>query len=149
MSTGNDIGASFGIEDTMEMGSGNKELLDGIFNMDTDPDDLTDINKEPEKETKQEPEKTPQQALEEEESDNKLDEFLESETNEINEKEPEKIEKRKTEEQETNEIDEVNKYTALARDLVRLGVFSQEDDEADELVIDTPEEFLERFKKIL
>lgn len=43
------------------------------------------------------------------------------------------------------EGEEVNQFAALAKDLFKLGVFSQ-DEEEDEVSINNPEEFLERFK---
>jgi hypothetical protein len=47
---------------------------------------------------------------------------------------------------ENTEVDEqVSQFTALSRDLFKLGVFSQDEDE-EEINISTPEEFLERFQ---
>lgn len=160
-----DMSPSFGnfsIENTMEMGAGNAELLNDLLAPETStssPDDIKDIKddapqppsskKESSEEKKPAPEK---------EEDKSLEKFLLSDTEEEeNEEEqvvPEKSTKSKapeaSSEEETSEQEdgeqEVSQFGALAKDLLKLGVFSTDEDE-DEEEIQTPEQFLERFQK--
>jgi len=161
---------NFSIENTMEMGLGNAELLNDLMAPETStssPDEIKEIvNDEP----------APQQAApktkskstgekiseissedkkEEEESKKSLQNFLlgEGEEEEEEETAPAPVAKTKTTKSEeapaeTTEEEpeqEVSKFTALSNDLFKLGVFSKEDDEED-VAISTPEEFLERFQ---
>jgi hypothetical protein len=119
------------------------------------PDDIKDINDEPapaapakkaaapaaepEKEEKKDPSADIQDFLygaDEEEEE-------EETTPQPAKKEAPKAEEAPAETEETEE-EQVSQFTALSRDLFKLGVFSKEEDEED-VSISTPEEFLERF----
>jgi hypothetical protein len=147
---------NFGIENTMEMGMGNAELLNDLMSPDTassSPDDIKEITTE-ESTPKEAPKKaksigeTMEEAPEKKE-ETSIQDFLlgEDDDEEEEEESPKKVEKKEavaTEESEDEEP-EVSKFGALANDLFKLGVFSKDEDEED-LPISTPEEFLERFQ---
>ncbi len=143
---------NFGIENTMEMGLGNAELLSDLLGPETatsDPNDLEPIIKEVEEPvatpSKKAPVKTiiPKEPEEEVVDQDLLAGFLEGdETDDA----PEEITKVKETVAEGDEDDQpTSQFSALSRDLLRLGVFTK-DDEAEDVEISTPEEFLERFK---
>lgn len=164
---------NFSIQDTMDMGMGSQELLNDLFATDAatgNPDDLKDIKDEPAPPAptpapKKTTSKTP--APEGNEGDDKKDEnptkdiqsFLYGEDDEENDDEdddqpapPAKKAAQGTDNQEdSNEDDEEgdaapeSQFTALSKDLFKLGVFSKDEDEED-TAIDTPEAFLERFQ---
>jgi len=147
---------NFSIENTMEMGMGNADLLNDLMSPETatgSPDDIKNID-EP---TPSVPEKkavksTPAPLEEKEEEKVDIQSFLyaddDEEEEETDTKEVKKPTTPKTEEssEEGNDEEEesVSQFTALSRDLFKLGVFSKEDDEED-TPVSTPEEFLERF----
>jgi len=149
---------NFGIENTMEMGMGNAELLNDLMSPDTassSPDDIKEITTE-ESTPKEAPKKaksigeTMEEAPEKKE-ETSIQDFLlgEDDDEEEEEESPKKVEKKEavaTEESEDEEP-EVSKFGALANDLFKLGVFSKDEDDDDEdVTISTPEEFLERFQ---
>lgn len=147
---------NFSIENTMEMGMGNADLLNDLMSPETatgSPDDIKKID-EP---TPSVPEKkavkgTPAPLEEKEEEKVDIQSFLyaddDEEEEEADTKEVKKPTTPKTEESSEEGSDEeeetVSQFTALSRDLFKLGVFSKEDDEED-TPVSTPEEFLERF----
>jgi hypothetical protein len=147
---------NFSIENTMEMGMGNADLLNDLMSPETatgSPDDIKNID-EP---TPSVPEKkavkgTPAPLEEKEEEKVDIQSFLyaddDEEEEEADTKEVKKPTTPKTEESSEEGSDEeeepVSQFTALSRDLFKLGVFSKEDDEED-TPVSTPEEFLERF----
>lgn len=157
---------NFSIQDTMEMGMGNAELLNDLMGPETsttNPDDIQDINT-PDKTT--EPAPAPnKKAAPAEETDSKekedttksLQDFLLGGDDESEEEEEEapaptktKAPKTETSEETTDEEDEdaapESTFASLSKDLFKLGVFSKdEDSEEDEEPITTPEQFLERF----
>jgi hypothetical protein len=140
----------------MEMGMGNADLLNDLMSPETatgSPDDIKNID-EP---TPSVPEKkavkgTPAPLEEKEEEKVDIQSFLyaddDEEEEEADTKEVKKPTTPKTEESSEEGSDEeeetVSQFTALSRDLFKLGVFSKEDDEED-TPVSTPEEFLERF----
>ena len=147
----------FSIQDTMEMGMGNQQLLSDLFAPEiatSNPDDIQKIDKPsppPEKKTEAPAkaaaptttEETP--AIDEKKS---ITDFL---MNDEEEKEDEDEPSKKvspistTPNTENNEEEgESNQFTALSKDLLKLGVFSKEEDE-DDVPINNAEEFLERF----
>jgi len=158
---------NFSIENTMEMGPGSAELLNDLLSPETStgsPDDLQKIVKDAEppaadpkldvpkgKEIVQkgEGEETTGQDL--------ISSFLgdnagEEESTETVDPQPVKkapaAEAKPAEEttsDEENVDEQVSQFTALSRDLFKLGVFSKDEDEED-VNISTPEEFLERFQ---
>jgi len=156
---------NFSIENTMEMGLGNAELLNDLMSPETsttNPDDIKDINKdEPEqKAPSTAPSKAPLENKKEEPKEDpskSIQDFLlggedeEEEEEALVEKAPAKkaAEKQAEAQEENNEEEgeeEVSQFSALAKDLVKLGVFSKGEDEED-INISTPEEFLEKFQE--
>ena len=149
---------NFSIENTMEMGMGNAELLNDLMSPDTstaNPDDIQKIDAEPA------PTPTKKQAASvtaEEDADDKNEEdasksiqdfLLGGDEDEDEEETPapkaKKVEETPADEEEEEEDTVVNQFTALSRDLFKLGVFTKEDDEEDPSV-NSAEEFLERFE---
>lgn len=150
---------NFSIESTVETGAGDPELLNGLFAPETatsDPDNITDIEEEekktpsPKKTPKKPVDKTPTKSDEDEEEETEkeeeidpLQQFLsEGEEEEEEEKEPEATEEKEEEEEEEPKAG--NTFSALAKDLFKIGVFTKGDEE-EEVEITTPEQFLERF----
>jgi len=147
---------NFGIEDTMEMGVGNTQLLDDLFSPETstgDPDKLETIVKtadEPKAPKKPEVSKGKEvvQKLDGEETDSQdiLRNFLgdddDDEETEEDVAAPTPA-KAKADEEEEDDVAE-SPFVSLSKDLFKLGVFTKDDDEED-AVIETPEQFLEKF----
>ena len=149
---------SFSIQDTMEMGAGNQELLQGLFEPETAssaPETITPIISEVEdKEQPKKPEVPKGKTItpvEEDDSDEKklqsaISNFLGDNTDD--EEEDEAIvtpaSKNVSTEDESDEDVPSTQFSALSNDLFKLGVFTKGDDEED-VEISTAEEFLERF----
>lgn len=152
-----DINQSFGnfsIENTMEMGMGNADLLNDLMSPETatsSPDDIKDIKDEPAPEKKA-PKQAPAQeeVKKDEETKVNIQDFLYGgdDDDDTEEEETPAPAKKKEEapvaESDEEEEPEVSQFAALSKDLLKLGVFSTDDDE-EEINISTPEEFLERF----
>ena len=160
---------NFSIENTMEMGPGSAELLNDLLSPETStgsPDDLQKIIKDvepaspsPKPDVPKGKEIVPKGEGEELTGQDLISSFLgdndtEEETTEDVDPQPVKkkapaAEAKPTEEptQETEEGEEeqTSQFTALSRDLFKLGVFSKDEDE-DDVNISTPEEFLDRFQ---
>jgi len=155
---------NFSIENTMEMGMGNSELLNDLMSPETastSPDDIKEMtaeDKAPKAESKKAATKsigeTMEEAPEKKEETSIQDFLLGGDDDEEEEEEapatPSKQKVKAETSTETEEGDEeaeteVSRFGALANDLFKLGVFSKEDDDEDE-PISTPEEFLERFQ---
>ena len=160
---------NFSIENTMEMGAGNAELLNDLMSPETstgNPDDIQEIVKEvndPAPAPKKAPAgktigdtvaegKAPEK---EEDASATLAKFLTGDDEEEEEEESPApkakaakapVAETKEEETEENEAPEVSRFTALSNDLFKLGVFTKDEDEDGDLAIDTPEAFLERFQ---
>jgi len=155
---------NFSIENTMEFGAGNQELLNDLFAPETsttNPDDIQDIKDAPPAPEKKAPTKKEAAATTTDETTEKVDpsksiaDFLsggdEDDTEDEDDDVPPTKAPKKTaapaeegDAEETEDTDETNQFSALSKDLYKLGVFSKEDDE-EETPITTPEEFLERF----
>jgi len=157
---------NFSIENTMEMGMGNSELLNDLMSPETstsNPDDIKEMTPE-DNAPKETPKKASTKSIGETMDEGKAPETKEDASKSIedfllgggdDDEEEEEAPKAKTktptkEETSTNEDDEesepeVSQFGALANDLFKLGVFSKEEDEDDE-PISTAEEFLERFQ---
>jgi hypothetical protein len=160
---------NFSIQDTMDMGMGNQELLNDLLSPESatsNPDDIQDIKDEPApaptKKTTSKQHAIPDPA---EPAEDKKDEpvkgiqdFLygEDEDEDSEEEKPATAPAKKAtqpadnqEDSKDNDDDEEgapeSQFTALSNDLFKLGVFSKEDEE-EETPIDTPEAFLERFQ---
>jgi hypothetical protein len=153
---------NFSIENTMEMGAGNAELLNDLLAPETStssPDDIKDIKDDPtpaqpsKKESSEEKKPAP-----EKEEDKSLEKFLLSDSEEEEEEEevaapvsktkskaPVKEEAPSEDQEEEDAEQEVTQFGALAKDLLKLGVFSSDEDDEEE--IQTPEQFLEKFQK--
>lgn len=154
---------NFSIENTMEMGAGNAELLNDLLAPETStssPDDIKDIKDDPapaqpsKKESSEEKKPAP-----EKEEDKSLEKFLLSDGEEEEEEEeeiaapvsktkskaPVKEEAPSEDQEEESAEQEVTQFGALAKDLLKLGVFSSDEDDEEE--IQTPEQFLEKFQK--
>ena len=157
---------NFSIENTMEMGLGNQELLSDLFSPETstaNPDDLQDIKKDeiPSNDVKKTaatkaanvPAPTEEEGTEKKDASEAIQDFLlggDSDDESTEEDTEAPAAKTTSKEQTTSEDDEEgaveeSRFTALSKDLFKLGVFSKEDDEED-APISTPEEFLERFQ---
>ena len=151
---------NFSIENTMEMGLGNAELLNDLMGPDTstaDPDDVQKIDAEPA------PAPTKKQAVakaddddddtsdkKEEDSSKSIQDFLLGGNDEDEDEEDAPAPKAKKAdeapaEEEEEEDAAVSQFTALSRDLFKLGVFTKEDGEED-VAVNSAEEFLERFE---
>ena len=147
---------NFGIEDTMEMGIGNTQLLDDLFSPETsteDPDKLETIIKtadEPKAPKKPEVSKGKEvvQKLDGEETTQQdvLKNFLGDDEDEESEEDDVVTPPTKAKAEAEEEEDDVaeSPFVSLSKDLFKLGVFTQDDDEED-TVIETPEQFLEKF----
>jgi hypothetical protein len=149
---------NFSIENTMEMGMGNAELLNDLMSPETsttDPNDLQEIVKQVE--DKPQPEKVargkeivPNVDGEELSGQDLVSNFLGDLSSDDDEEEEEvKITApKKTIDQtasDDTEEEEVSQFTALSRDLYKLGVFTKEEDDDEEPSVATAEDFLERF----
>jgi len=157
----------FGIQDTVEAGAGDAQLLNDLLAPETasgNPDDVEPIVNEidsPKQEVNNDPPRG-KDITKPKSADGKTDEekqsgesliadFLSDAEEEEEEEEPtvakeEPVEEEKVEESEEEQEQQVDgtQFTALANDLFNLGVFTKENDE-EEVSINTPEEFLERF----
>ena len=158
---------NFSIQDTMDMGMGNQELLNDLLSPDSatsNPDDIQDIKNDPapiptKKTTSKQPAAS-EPAPDEDKKDEPvkgIQDFLygEDDEEEGDEDEPAPATAKKTAAQGTDnqedsdeegEEEGANQFTALSRDLFKLGVFSKEDDEEEDAAIETPEAFLEKFQ---
>jgi len=155
---------NFSIENTMEMGLGNAELLNDLMAPETSttsPDDIKEMTAEDaappvSKTEKKKAVKSVGETIddstdkksEDDDSKKSLSDFLLGADEEEEEEEivPQAKAPSKTEDaDETEEPEEVSRFTALSNDLFKLGVFSKDEDEED-VTISTPEEFLERFQ---
>ena len=153
---------NFSIQDTMEMGMGNQELLNDLFEPETassNPEDVTAIIKEanppaapvaPEK-----PKGKTITPLEDDADDNEKNQasianFLgDNNDDEEEEEETKNVSTKATPKAETNEDSDDDdssndtQFTALANDLFKLGVFNEDEDDEP---ISTPEQFLQKFE---
>ena len=157
---------NFSIQDTMDMGMGNQELLNDLLSPESatsSPDDIQDIKDEPtpaptkKTTSKQTAASTPapEDDKKDEAPEKDIQSFLygeEDDTEDEDEEAPAAPAKKATQpddnQEDSNEDDEdgvPNQFEALSKDLLKLGVFSQDEDE-EETVIDSPEAFLDKFQ---
>lgn len=153
---------NFGIEETLDMGVGDTQLLKDLMVDDAsaaDADDLKSIDDKIEEDDVSEKKDTAKKQVvtsKEEEDDDApsgeelIDQFLSTneEAEEEEEEDDEKevgAKKKETDEtgEDNEEVEEIS-FSALAKDLFNQGVFVKGEDEED-VEISTPEEFLERF----
>jgi hypothetical protein len=159
---------NFSIQDTME-GIGSQQLLNDLLSPESatsNPDDIQDIKNEPtpaptKKTTSKQPAASePEPEKKDDDPKKDIQSFLYGEDDEESEEEtndkpavaPAKKAAQTTDNQEDSKDDNeegeeapTSQFTALSRDLFKLGVFSKEEDE-EEATIDTPEAFLEKFQ---
>ena len=157
---------NFSIQDTMEMGMGNQELLQGLFEPETassNPEDVTPIIKDanapeaPEAPAvKKGKDIVPPKSVDGKTDEEKLDgqsmisDFLSDSDDDEEADDTTPAPVAKPAEANTDDSDdeegapEGTQFTALANDLYKLGVFTNDGDEDPETVT-TAEEFLERF----
>ncbi len=150
---------NFSIENTMEMGMGNADLLNDLMAPETatgSPDDIKNIADEPapaapakkaaapaaEKASETEEKKDPTADIQSFLYGADEEEEEEETTPQPAKKEAPKAEETPSDTEEESEEEQVSQFTALSRDLFKLGVFSKDEDEED-VSISTPEEFLE------
>ena len=157
---------NFSIQDTMDMGMGNQELLNDLLSPESatsSPDDIQDIKDEPtpaptkKTTSKQTAASTPAQEddKKDEAPEKDIQSFLYGEDEDAEEDNDEApatdkkpVAKDADNQEDSNEDDEdgvPNQFEALSKDLLKLGVFSQDEDE-EETAIDSPEAFLEKFQ---
>ena len=160
---------NFGIQDTMETGAGDTQLLNDLLAPETasgSPDDVEPIVNEvdaPKQEANNNPPKgkdiTPPSSPDGKTEEDKMsgESMIADFLSDVEEEEPEEeatvaknapVEKEETTDEDDSEVEETEEvegtqFSALANDLFNLGVFTKEEDE--EVSINTPEEFLERF----
>jgi hypothetical protein len=152
---------NFSIQDTMEMGMGNQELLQGLFEPETaagNPEDVTAIIKDADAptapvtpEVKKGKDIVPPKSVDGKTDEEKLDgqsmisDFLSDDDDDDDDSAPvSKPVKSASVDSDDDDAPEGTQFTALANDLYKLGVFTN-DDEDDPQPISTAEEFLERF----
>ena len=153
----NPFGGNFSIQDTMEMGLGNAELLNDLMGADTaaaNPDEIKSID-EPEPAPAAAPKaKATASAPEdkkEEDPAKSIQDFLlggddeEEEEDDAPATKAPKAEAAAQEDEEDEEDVATSQFAALSNDLFKLGVFTKDEDE-DDVTINSAEEFLERFE---
>jgi hypothetical protein len=154
---------NFSIQDTMEMGMGNQELLQGLFEPETassNPDDVQPIIKDADAPEAPEapavkkgkdiiPPKSVDGKTDEEKAEGQsmIADFLSDNNEDDEDDDTPPVTKAKPDVSADDNDDEPQgtQFTALANDLYKLGVFTADDDE-DQQPISTAEEFLERFE---
>lgn len=155
--------SNFSIQDTMEMGMGNQELLQGLFEPETassNPEDVTAIIKDANApaapdapEVKKGKDIVPPKSVDGKTDEEKLDgqsmisDFLSDDEDSDDEEEAPVSKPAKAasvDNEDSDDAPEVTQFTALANDLYKLGVFTNDDNEENEPV-NTAEDFLERF----
>ena len=151
---------NFSIQDTMEMGMGNQELLQGLFEPETassNPDDVTPIIKDVDEPTAPAAPAVPKGKdivppknvdgktdEEKQEGQSMIADFLSDNKDDDEEEAPvSKVAKSTTVDNEEDNEPEGTQFTALANDLYKLGVFTSDDENQEP--VNTAEEFLERF----
>lgn len=158
----NELDTNFSIQDTMEMGMGNQELLNDLFSPETstsNPEDVTAIIKDADapsapaapafpKGKEIVPPKSVDGKTDEEklEGQSMISDFLsdnpDDEEEEVIVSKPAKTADVDNDNSE-DDAPETTQFTALANDLYKLGVFTSDDEEQEP--VSTAEEFLERF----
>jgi hypothetical protein len=162
--------SNFSIQDTMEMGMGNQELLQGLFEPETasaNPEDVTAIIKDANAPAAPDAPAVPKgkdivppKSVDGKTDDEKLDgqsmiaDFLsDSDDDEEDDDTPAPVSKpakaasvdNDTDDSDDSDEPQVTQFTALANDLYKLGVFTSDDEEQQP--VNTAEEFLEKFNE--
>lgn len=152
---------NFSIQDTMEMGAGNAELLNDLFapeTASTTPDDVTPIIKDadppaapqkPEVSKGKTIEPTSDDDTDEKKAQSAITNFLgnnDDDEDDDDDNTPAKpAASTKTDDVDDDDDVPSTQFSALSNDLFKLGVFTKGEDEEDDVQISTAEEFLERF----
>lgn len=156
--------SNFSIQDTMEMGMGNQELLQGLFEPETasgNPEDVTPIINEanaPAAPSKPDVPKgkdiVPPASVDGKTDDEKLEgqsmisDFL-SDSDDDDDDSPAPVKTAAPKSDDSDDTDDAapegTQFSALANDLYKLGVFTSDDDDDDQEPVTTAEDFLERF----
>lgn len=143
---------SFSIIDSMEMGVGNQSLLEDLLSPETVTAKTDEIAKieSPDKKKVEKPSPDQKGPKKDEEKGKDKEEAPKQDPNkDLNnllfeeEDEDEKNGEDAPPDKKEDEVNE-NRFNALSKDLLKLGVFSKDEGEED-FEINTPEEFLERF----
>lgn len=160
---------NFSIQDTMDMGMGSQELLNDLLSPDSatsNPDDIQDIKDEPapaptKKTTSKQPAAStpaPEDDKKDEAPEKDIQSFLYGEDEDDTEEDDEApatdkkpVAKGADNQEDSNEENDEegdnapeSTFSSLSKDLFKLGVFTQGEDDEEE-PITTAEEFLERF----
>jgi len=161
--------SNFSIQDTMEMGMGNQELLQGLFEPETassNPEDVTAIIKDADSPAAPATPATPKgkdivppKSVDGKTDEEKLDgqsmiaDFFSDSDDDDDDtpapvSKPTKAASDDNTDEDNSDTDEPQgtQFTALANDLYKLGVFTSEDDD-EQGPVNTAEEFLERFNE--
>lgn len=155
---------AFGIMDTMDMSMGNQDLLNDLMSPETassNPDDVTPIIKDADPPT---PAPAPAKPKgkeitpvldtddEKQKAQASIANFLgggddddEDEDDDSNPPAPAATPSAENDDDD-EDTPQGTQFSALAKDLTKLGVFSEDDDEDGESEISTPEQFLEKFQ---
>ena len=161
---------NFSIQDTMDMGMGNQELLNDLLSPDSatsNPDDIQDIKDEPapaptKKTTSKQPAAStpaPEDDKKDEAPEKDIQSFLYGEDEDDTEEDDEApatdkkpVAKGADNQEDSNEEDgeegdsaPESTFSSLSKDLFKLGVFTQGEEDDEEEPITTAEQFLERF----
>ena len=149
----NNENISFNIVDTMEM-AGNTELINDLMSPETtstSPDEVQPIVKEVEEAPAtpvpgKKPKEIDPDADKSDDGGSLISSFLEDSEEDEELPTPTKVKSPEEVSQEEPDSPDGNQFSALANDLFKLGVFTKDEEEEDDVVISTPEEFLERFQ---
>ena len=149
----NNENISFNIVDTMEM-AGNTELINDLMSPETtstSPDEVQPIVKEVEEAPAtpvpgKKPKEIDPDADKSDDGGSLISSFLEDSEEDEELPTPTKAKSPEEVSQEEPDSTDGNQFSALANDLFKLGVFTKDEEEEDDVVISTPEEFLERFQ---
>lgn len=149
----NNENISFNIVDTMEM-AGNTELINDLMSPETtstSPDEVQPIVKEVEEAPAtpvpgKKPKEIDPDADKSDDGGSLISSFLEDSEEDEELPTPTKAKSPEEVSQEEPDSPDGNQFSALANDLFKLGVFTKDEEEEDDVVISTPEEFLERFQ---
>ena len=149
----NNENISFNIVDTMEM-AGNTELINDLMSPETtstSPDEVQPIVKEVEEAPatpvpSKKPKEIDPDADKPDDGGSLISSFLEDSEEDEELPTPTKAKSPEEPSQEEPDSTDGNQFSALANDLFKLGVFTKDDEEEDDITISTPEEFLERFQ---
>lgn len=150
---------TFGIQESFDLGVGSQELIEGLLSPETSlesPDEIEKIEKPVPPTQKKETKPTQKKEEKEEEPEEKkppvspLSDFLgkEKEEGEEGSEEEEEPSEDPSQEKAEKKSQETNSYTALAQDLIRLGVFSPEEGEEEGVTsVTNGESLLQRFNE--